>query len=166
MRRGVSFVAAGITAFTLVILVSIAYAYQVMAAPRTTQAVPASQSAAAIQLPVSESAAIVAAPVAKQLSAREAAALASTLLGRTDAYSVELGNWQGTAAYKVTFSSGDVAYISLDGQLLATVPFTQSIVMSTGGGRGGGEGGGGGGHRQDDGGGSEPEHEQEHEGND
>jgi hypothetical protein len=49
-----------------------------------------------------------------------AAGLASEFLGRTDAYSVELAQYNGVQAYKVTFLSRDVVYVSFDGQVLGS----------------------------------------------
>jgi hypothetical protein len=51
-----------------------------------------------------------------------AATLASEFLGREDAFSVQLTDYKGAPAYMVTFSSGDVVYVALDGQVLGYVP--------------------------------------------
>ena len=53
-----------------------------------------------------------------QISPEQAAQLAAQYWGRNDLYSVESTLVKGMDAYKVTFSSGDVVYISPVGQVL------------------------------------------------
>jgi hypothetical protein len=48
--------------------------------------------------------------------------VASEFLQRTDAYSVQLVEYNGVQAYKVLFTSGDVVYVSLEGQVLGSEP--------------------------------------------
>lgn len=57
-------------------------------------------------------------PVA-YISMEQAAKVAATYLGRSDVYSVETVSSNGANIYKVTFSSGDVVYVSLDGSVLS-----------------------------------------------
>jgi len=162
MKRKASLIAASVTAFTLVMLGSVAYAYRVLAAPRPMLALP---SAA---LPVADRPSSPYSGPQSQISARDAASVASTLLPGESAYSVELSAWNGTTAFKVTFSSGDVVYVGLDGRFLASVPFTSNISYTGGGGGGGGgrwQSGGGSGssgtqYHEDDG---ASEHEVEHQ---
>jgi hypothetical protein len=45
--------------------------------------------------------------------------VAGSYIHRTDAYSVESLSTNGVTAYKVTFSSGDVVYVSTDGQVIS-----------------------------------------------
>jgi hypothetical protein len=47
---------------------------------------------------------------------------ASNYLHRSDAYSVQLTVYKTQPAYKVVFSSGDVVYVSLGGEVLEFVP--------------------------------------------
>jgi hypothetical protein len=61
---------------------------------------------------------VASAPVA-YISMEQAARLAATYLGRSDVYSVETVNSNGANVYQVTFSSGDVVYVSLDGNVLS-----------------------------------------------
>lgn len=49
----------------------------------------------------------------------EAAQIASKTFGQTQVFSVATVDWNGTTVYQVTFSSGDVATLGLDGQVLA-----------------------------------------------
>ena len=153
MRRSFSLISAVVTAFSLVMLASVVYAYRVMAAERPANAAVASQISGSPNVPV----AVPAAPV--DISPQDAAAAAAKFLDRADPFSVQLTQYNGAQSYKVTFSSGDVVYLSLSGQVLASVPAAAQIASaSTAGGGGGGggggrhHGGGGGGQGSDDGG--------------
>ena len=132
MRRGVTLVAAGITAFTLVVLVSVTYAVRAAA----SRQVPASLAGRPLNSPERTNSRE---PSQVQISPRDAANLAAAAMERGDAYSVELGEWNGVPAFKVTFSSGDVAYISLAGEFLGSVPVVQYLSAPGGGGGGGGQ---------------------------
>lgn len=123
MRRSIALISAAVTAFSLVILASVVYAYQVMAAPRPTVAQVASQ-------PVVLQQAASAPATSANLSPQNAASVAAKLLNRTDVYSVELADFNGAQSYKVTFSSGDVVYVGLDGQVLGTVPAATTVANS------------------------------------
>jgi hypothetical protein len=72
----------------------------------------------------------------------EAAALAAQVLGHDDLYSVEISDLNGETVYVVTFSSGDLVYVSLDGQIrsIGKVP-VETVIVNSGNGRGGGGGG-------------------------
>jgi hypothetical protein len=63
------------------------------------------------------------------LSAQEAAALAASVLNQTDIFSVESSSFSGINVYKVVFSSGQVAFVGLDGQILS-VTQTQPVVVT------------------------------------
>lgn len=153
MRRSFSLVSAALTAFSLVMLASVVYAYRVLAAPRPVTAPVVSQVAkpADVAIPV--------AAVQSTVSPQDAAAAAGKFLGRSDAFSVALADLNGSQAYKVTFSSGDVVYVALTGEVLSSVPAPAPVlnVTSKGGGGhhggGGHSGGGGGGGGSDEGGG-------------
>ena len=63
------------------------------------------------------------------LSPQEAALLASNIFNQKDIYSVESASVNGINAYKVVFSSGQVAFVGLDGQILS-VSMIQPTVVS------------------------------------
>jgi uncharacterized membrane protein YgcG len=90
----------------------------------------------------------------------DAAALAAKFLNRTDLYSIELSSYNSSQVYKVVFVSGDVAYVSMSGQVVGVVMATPAappavVIISSSSGKhrgggggnpvpsGGGEGGGG-----------------------
>jgi uncharacterized membrane protein len=67
---------------------------------------------------VSQAAEVAAAP---QISPQDAAQIAAQYMGRTDLYSVEGATYNGADVYKVTFSSGDIVFISPAGQVLSVL---------------------------------------------
>ena len=54
-----------------------------------------------------------------QVSPQEAAQIAAKYMGRSDLYSVETTSSNGATVYKVTFSSGDIVLVGLDGQVIS-----------------------------------------------
>ena len=72
-------------------------------------------------------AAATATPVA--LSPQDAASLAANVLNQKDIYSVESSSLNGVSAYKVIFSSGSVAFVGLDGQIMS-VSQIQPVVVA------------------------------------
>lgn len=146
MRRNIPLISAALTTFSLVMLASVVYAYQAMAAPPPLPSAEANQPG--IGAPVEASAPPE--PAARpNVSPQDAAALAAKFLNRTDAFSVEVAVFNGAQSYKVTFSSGDIAYVAMDGQVLGIAPAPASQASSApaprhGTGRGGKRSGGGG----------------------
>jgi uncharacterized membrane protein YgcG len=96
------------------------------------------------------------------VSPQDAASIAAKAINHTDLYSVALADVKGAQAYMVTFTSGDVVYVGMQGQVLVTMPPPTPVTVfsaSSGGGGGGGQHGGGGGGGGGSGGGGEGEHE-------
>jgi hypothetical protein len=58
-------------------------------------------------------------PLPVGITPQQAAQVAGSYIHRTDAYSVESVSTNGATAYKVTFSSGDVVYVSTAGQVIS-----------------------------------------------
>jgi hypothetical protein len=157
MKRGLTLVSVAITAFSVVIMASVAYGYRVSAQPKS--APPAAPVSGREARPSPELVS-AASTVSTTFSARDAAAVAGEFLGRTDAYSVQLADYIGVQAYKVTFLSGDVVYVSLNGQVLGSeLPAVQ--LASSGGNRRDDRDGQSGDDDHDDG--EHEEHEEEHE---
>ncbi len=157
MKRSVALISVSITAFSVVLLATVVYAVRAAAKARTS---PVAAISGATKLEVSpelEAAAEVASP---RISPQAAVDAASEFLKRQDAFSVQLASYNGVTAYMVTFSSGDLVYVSLQGQVLGVVPAGVEMVNSNPG-RHEQEsrvGGGDGGHED-----GESEHESEHE---
>jgi hypothetical protein len=62
------------------------------------------------------------AEVTATISPEDAATIAAQYMGRSDLYSVESTSLYGNTVYKVVFSSGDIVYIGLDGQVIGVAP--------------------------------------------
>lgn len=193
MRKSTLFISAVLTTFVLAMLAGVASAYQNLvvndqAAKEQTTAQEQPELQADVQ-PDVQVVAQAAAPLAEEsvnLSPQDAVALAGQIMGKDDLYSVEVTELNGETVYLVTFSSGDLVYISMDGQIRSIDKVeVQTVVVnvaSTGGGGGGGgesvdpsnnassnnsgerENHGDDDHREDED--HEDEHEDEHEGYD
>src|SRR5512138_3012425 len=103
MSKIVIAISASVTAFILALTAAAVYAYSNTSGPTATvqQQQPASQ-------PVSETGSslqLMAPPAAlamPQVAPQDAASIAAKAISRTDLYSIELADYQGTQAYKVT----------------------------------------------------------------
>jgi hypothetical protein len=105
------YISIGLTAFVLAMVAGVMTTVRGMGSTDTSVAVSA------------------AAPIT--LDARQAASAASQYLNRTDIYSVETASISGTLGYKVVFSSGDVVYVGMDGQILATEKIEPVVTLRT-----------------------------------
>jgi uncharacterized membrane protein YgcG len=172
MIKSATLISMALTSFVLVLLAGVVYAYQgFAAAPTTSSEQLTSSNVQNVALPV-----VAPSPTdTNVISPQDAASLAASFSSRKDLYSVELANFNGSQTYKVTFSSGDILYVSLTGQVVGSAAPTQQIVSapatpiqpvvvftgptkkhaSSGGGSSssGGSGGGNGGGEHDGGGG-------------
>ena len=133
MRKGPLFLSVVLTTFMLAILAAGASAYQNLQKSKETAFKPVE---AAQNVNVS---APVAAPAATAvvLTPEQASALAAKVIGRIDLYSVETTELNGASVFMVTFSSGDVVYVSLDGQILSITKIEQQVVVASAPGGGG-----------------------------
>jgi len=169
MIKSVTIISIAVTTFVLVFLAGVVYAYQSFNSPASTPTpdLQSSVQTASLDL-VTPSPAVV-----SDISPQDAASTALKFSNRTDLYSVELADFNGSQTYKVTFSSGDVIYVSLNGQVVGSALPTQPIVSapttqpapaivysgpikkhaSAGGGGNNNSSGGGGGGGEHDGGG-------------
>ena len=165
MRKSTLFISAVLTTFVMAMLAGVASAYQNVVNSNQVAAQPQPQAQAVAE--------VIPAPTEVQpvnWTPEQAAALAAQVLGHDDLFSVEVTDLNGETVYMVTFSSGDLVYVSLDGQIrsIGQVPVETVTVNSGGGGRRGGGGGDGGNNQTSNSGGSHEEHEDnnEHEGHD
>ena len=151
MAKTVIVMSAAVTAFLLALTAAAMYAYRTLSTASAAAQQPASQqSSAPVNAPVQLSADPTQAQptTVPNVSPQDAASLAAKYLNRTDLYSVQLADLKGTQTYMVTFSRGDVVYVGLQGQVLASLPAPTPAppVVTTYSGGGGGGGGGGGHH--------------------
>lgn len=111
MRKSTLFISAVLTTFVLIVLVGVVSAYKKNTADIATTNTQQNTSAVMADLST--------ATTAPSITPEEAAALAAQVIGRTDLYSVETSQLNNDSAYLVTFSSGDLVYVSLSGQILS-----------------------------------------------
>jgi len=133
MRKSTLFISAALTSFMLVVLFGVVSAYKSISSSTQQAAVLAQPTAAMVQVVNAP----ITAPVVS-VTPEEAAAIASKVIGRTDLYSVEGIQFEGVDAYLVTFSSGDIVYISMDGQVLSISKIAVTVISQPNNGGGGG----------------------------
>lgn len=141
MRKSTMFISAALTTFMLAVMFGVASAYQKIV--QTGVPTEAAQQTQSTDVAIGTSS-----TVAGSVSIEQAADLASNVIGRTDLYAAENAQLDGVDAYLVTFSSGDIVYVSLDGKVLSIskLPVTYIAGQSTwagGSGNGGGNNDGG-----------------------
>lgn len=88
-------------------------------------------------------------PVAQtqtNLTPEQVAEIASAYLGNSSIYSIEGVVVRGENLYKVTFSSGDILYLNMTGQVVGSEAAPPAVVQVA---RRGSQGGGGGEHEED-----------------
>ncbi len=164
MRRNVAMVSAAVTTFTLVVLISVVYAYSGTAASASSL-VPASNPAVktiqvqdpqSVQPTAGSTTPGLAAPA---ISAQSAASIAAQFVHRTDLFSAEMSTYNGAPAFKILFSNGEAVFVSLGGQVLGVVPAATYVPSAPSGGGGGGRGSNSSSHGGSDDSGSEHETE-------
>ena len=140
MRKSTLFISAVLTTFVMAMLAGVASAYQKMADTSLVSAISSESQpqAKAIANSIPAPAPTEVQPV--NWTPEQAAALAAQVLGHDDLYSVEVTDLNGETVYLVTFSSGDLVYVSLDGQIrsIGKVAVETVVVKSGGGGGSGG----------------------------
>lgn len=129
-------ISAALTAFILVIATGIASAYQSVSATLESIKTEATAAARTEEEGLQQEEQLVFNPVPTEeiqvsLTHQEAALVAANFLEQTDLYSVENVVWEETDAYKVVFSTGDIVYVSMNGDILATESPETVIVTET-----------------------------------
>jgi hypothetical protein len=136
MRKSTMFISAVLTTFIMAMLAGVASAYQKMADTNLIAATQAQSQPVAMEIATSIPTPTEIQPV--NWTPEEAAALAAQVLGHDDLFSVEIGDLNGETVYLVTFSSGDLVYVSLDGQIRSIGKVqVETVVVNSGGGGGG-----------------------------
>jgi len=142
MRKSTLFISAVLTTFVLAMLAGVASAYQNFAqTDQAVQAEPVSekiQSQSQVQNVAQEQPAP--AEISADLTPKDAIDLAVEVMGEDDLYSIEMTELNGESVYLVTFTSGDLVYISLDGQIRSVDHIdVQTVVVNVSSGGGGGK---------------------------
>ncbi len=137
MRKSTLFISTVLTMFMMATLFGVVSAYQQIVKNQNiaAQAQVVTQAAPVVQE-------VSVQPVAMQtmvVSPEQATIIASTFLNDTSVYSVETVEYEGTVAYLITFSSGNLVYVSTTGEILSITKIPPVIVASNT--RGGNSGG-------------------------
>lgn len=153
MRKSTLFVSAMLTVFLMATIFGVVSAYQQVV----------KNSSGSSGQPKSEPVKVEAMPAPTEIvqtaphvvTAEEATTIAMDFLGDSNVYSVEVVDYQDAPTYLVTFSSGDLVYVSSMGSVVTNTKLEPVVVVASNGGNGGGHGGGNGGNGGDDGGGGQ-----------
>lgn len=151
MRKSTLFVSAMLTVFLMATMFGVVSAYQQVTKNNNETAAPKalSQPLNVVFAPVPTEV-VVTTPLV--VTAEEATTIAVDFLGDPNVYSVEVVDYQGVPTYLVTFSSGDLVYVSSTGVVVANTKIQPVVVAAASGGNGGGGGqgnnNGGGGNQQ------------------
>jgi ABC-type amino acid transport substrate-binding protein len=118
------FISAALTAFFIAVIASVIT--QVRGIIQAQQTASVEEAAAVVVTAVlTEEAALPTSTSAPTqvvgITPEQAASIAAALLNRQDLYSVESVTIDGLPAYKVTFLTGDVVNVGMDGQVISTV---------------------------------------------
>jgi len=121
MRKSTLFISAALTTFMLAVMFGVVSAYQKIVQPiqaLTAQVQPTQVVMASLPVPAQTF----------PITAEAAAALASKVMNRTDLFSAEVTQLNGVDCYLVTFSSGDLVYVGIDGQILSIGKTVLAVV--------------------------------------
>ena len=122
MRKSTLFLSAVLTTFMLAVMVGAVSAYQ-----KTVKTTSAAVQPTAAQPVQNVNEPLTPAP-APAFTPDQAAALAAQVMGRTDLYSVETTDFNGASVYLVTFTSGDLVYVSPEGQILSISKIVPTVI--------------------------------------
>jgi hypothetical protein len=127
MKKSSLFISGMLTTFILTVMAGTISAFRAYSASAAQQPLTAVQQVTQpTEIPQPTETAI-------SLTPQQGAQLAASYLGRSDLYSVEGGYLYGVYVYKVIFSNGDAAYVSLDGQILRVEPAVSAAVQPSAG---------------------------------
>ena len=115
MRKSTLFISAVLTTFMLAVLAGVVSMNKKSSDVTAVVTEPAPIEVAA-ELPQPTP------TVAAFITPEQAAALAAQVLGHDDVYSVETSVFNGESVYLVTFSSGDLVYVSPQGMIVSVTP--------------------------------------------
>lgn len=142
MRKSTLFVSAMLTVFLMATMFGVVSAYQqvVKNSDLTATQAPAQVASKGMNadtvFPPVPTATEIAAPLV--VTPEEATTVAMDFLGDPNVYSVEVVDYEGAPAYLVTFSSGDLVYVSSTGSVVANTKIEPVIVVASNSGGGGG----------------------------
>ncbi|MBI5823985.1 MAG: PepSY domain-containing protein [Chloroflexi bacterium] len=139
MRKSTLFISAMLTMFLMATLFGVVSAYQQIVRNKEAQAAKAASEPVVVDVVPTATLPPIAQVVV--ISPEQATTLAMDFIGDTNVYSVESVSYEGALAYLVTFSSGDLVYVSPTGEILANAKLEPVVVVAASGGGNGGNGG-------------------------
>jgi uncharacterized membrane protein YgcG len=126
MNKSVTLISVTVTTVVLLTLSGVVFAYKGLVTPKTPSLQSASPQSQVLAFPVAASV-----PADNpDITPQDAASIAIKFSNRTDLYSEELADFNGSQVYKLTFASGDSIYVDLKGQVVGATPPSQSAVVS------------------------------------
>ena len=141
MRKSTLFISTALTIFMMATIFGVASAYQQIVKNQTVVAQQAAVSQMVATQPAPVVQEVVAQPAVVQstvITPEQATTIASTFLNDTAVYKVETVNYQGAVAYLVTFSSGNLVYVSTTGDILAVSKIPPVVIAGKRNGNSGG----------------------------
>lgn len=145
MRKSTLFVSAMLTVFLMATVFGVVSAYQQVV--KNSNLTPTQAPAQAASKGVNADAVFPSVPTATEIVAplvvtpEEATTVAVEFLGDPNVYSVEVVDYEGVPTYLVTFSSGDLVYVSSTGSVVANTKIEPVVVVASNNSGGGGGGG-------------------------
>jgi len=129
MRKSTLFISTALTMFMLSVIFGVVKAYQQIAA--SNEAAAKSESVAMAPSATIEPTTEVASGsnLPAVISPEEATTIAVEFLGDSEVYSVEVVDYQGVPAFLVTFSSGQLIYVSPKGEIIG-IGKLEPVVVS------------------------------------
>ncbi len=116
MRKSTLILSSILTGVVLALLVTLVSTYR-----KVTDTTTQGEGAQAQEQTSQSSPNLTDAPAAGNVQIYDAAAEAAKVLGHNDVYLTEYAKLNGADVYLVTFLSGDLVYVGLDGQVISTL---------------------------------------------
>lgn len=130
MRKSTMFISAMLTMFALATMFGVASAYQQIVKNNEAQVAKSEAPAIAVAQIVETATPAPTALPPLVVSPEQATTIAIEFLGDSNVYSVESVLYEGQSAYLVTFSAGDLVYVSSDGKVIANTKIAPIIVAA------------------------------------
>jgi len=124
MRKSTLFISTVLTMFMLATMFGVVSAYQQIKSTNEVTAEPEAQQVATVE----PTPTLLAMPAV--ISPEQATTIAVDFVGDTDVYSVEVVEYEGKPAFLVTFSSGQLVYVSPTGEILSISEVEPVVVVA------------------------------------
>ena len=136
MRKSTLFISALLTVFLMATMFGVVSAYQQVVKTNTEKAAQLPTQVQVVSQPVeaasfSQPVATATEVAALVITPDEATNIAIDFLGNSDVYSVEVVDYEGAPTYLITFSSGDLVYVSSTGVIVANTKLEPVVVVSS-----------------------------------